>query len=143
MKSGIFVSNSSTRWEAIMRLASRGIDAKDLNLKSFQTCYKVHSLSGLDRGFQYSTTQRRCSMKRMLKRAKDKLKGASAKVAVAGTAVASTATNTFAADPQWFTDATTQMTAIGVMAGVALGGVITVKLIPLAWKYIAPIFSRG
>jgi len=82
-------------------------------------------------------------MKRMLKRAKDKLKGASAKVAVAGTAVASTATNTFAADPQWFTDATTQMTAIGVMAGVALGGVITVKLIPLAWKYIAPIFSRG
>ena len=82
-------------------------------------------------------------MNRMLKRAKDKLKGASAKVAVAGTAVAGTVSNGVAADPTWFTDATTQMTAIGVMAGTALGAVIAVKLVPLAWKYIAPIFSRG
>lgn len=62
--------------------------------------------------------------------------------AVLGSLVA-LSSNVMAADPTWFTDLTTSMTAISVMAGTALAAVITVKLVPLAWRYIAPIIGRG
>ena len=57
----VFVSNTLTRYEASIRLASHGIGRKELDLKPFKklTSYKVHLLNGLDRGFKDSTTQKR------------------------------------------------------------------------------------
>lgn len=58
-------------------------------------------------------------------------------------ALTALSTNALAEDPQWFTDLSTEIGDIGLMAGTALGAVIGVKLVPLAWRYIAPIIGRG
>ena len=52
-------------------------------------------------------------------------------------------TNALAADPTWFTDLSTALAAILVMAGTALGGIIAIRLVPMAWEKLKPMVLRG
>lgn len=49
----------------------------------------------------------------------------------------------FAADPAWFTDTTTQLAAILIMVGTALGAKISIELVPLAWGFVKRVIGRG
>ena len=49
----------------------------------------------------------------------------------------------FAADPQWYTDLTTQLGSVNTMVVATLGLVITIFLAPLAWTFVKRVLSRG
>lgn len=55
----VFVSNNVTRIFALFRLLSHGVDIYDLDLKFFKNLPQSPPNRGLDRGFKYSTTQKR------------------------------------------------------------------------------------
>lgn len=64
-------------------------------------------------------------------------------VAMGFVAVAGLSSNAMAADPAWFTDTTTQLAAILVMVGTALGAKIAIELVPLAWGFVKRVIGRG
>ena len=141
----VFVSNTLTRYEASIRLASHGIGRKELDLKPFKklTSYKVHLQNGLDRGFKYSTKLKENSMNRILKRAQEKLNSASAKASAVVATVATVSSNAFAADPAWLTSVTTELSNIPTMiSGVIVTGV-AIYMAPIAWSKIKHAIGRS
>ena len=61
------------------------------------------------------------------------------KVVVVGSILA---TMSFAADPTWYTDLTTQLTNISTYVLAVLGSIISIRLAPLAWDKIKYVINR-
>lgn len=64
-------------------------------------------------------------------------------VAMGALAIVGLSSNAMAADPTWYTDVNTALTAIVAMIGGVIATLVSIFIAPIAWSKIKYVLQRG